>query len=214
MKNISNALRLIKFSFLFPFHSIQNTKYTLESFCEKRQTCWAFEPYLGGPIDPPSSSSESSNVWEIDLKPNEKFQNQTHQMEVPHTGSIKMCHCCGGIGRKRCYSCNGTGSVWMILLMILVTKCDFSIPNRNHVIHAMELGTNMDFMVQMEEIWNWVEKHVSIAMELEKRDAGNAMVMEWLNAGSVLELDKSNASLNLWLHGKIIMITNLFYITH
>ena len=78
----------------------------------------------------------------------------------------------------------------MILLMVLVIKCDFSIPNRNHVIRAMELGTNMDFMVQMEEIWNWVEKHVFIVMELGKRDAGNATVMEWLNAGSVLELDK------------------------
>ncbi len=90
--------------------NVNREQYSLETFSEKRQICWSFEPYLGGHIES-SSSRPPPNVWDIEAKPPAKFQNQVSQMEVPNTASIKMCHICGGVGRKRCFACNGNGWV-------------------------------------------------------------------------------------------------------
>jgi hypothetical protein len=82
----------------------------LETFSERRQMCWAFEPYLGGPIDS-HTSIDATNLWYIEAKPTANFQNQVSQMEVPNTATLRMCHLCGGVGRKRCLTCTGNGYV-------------------------------------------------------------------------------------------------------
>lgn len=82
--------------------------YTLETFTEKRTTCWAFEPYTGGTVDE-KKINEVPSPWDIHAAPPEFFRNHTIQLEVPHTASIKTCHVCGGVGRKRCSTCSGNG---------------------------------------------------------------------------------------------------------
>ncbi|XP_055943699.1 protein SSUH2 homolog isoform X2 [Argiope bruennichi] len=82
--------------------------YTLETFTEKRTTCWAFEPYNGGPVDRPDSG-EAPFPWDIPSSPPSYFTNHAIQLEVPYTASIKVCHVCGGPGRKRCSTCSGKG---------------------------------------------------------------------------------------------------------
>ena len=51
-----------------------------------------------------SSSDNSSQP--IDL-----FQNKVINVIVPGTVSIHSCHNCGGVGRKRCIVCAGSGTV-------------------------------------------------------------------------------------------------------
>ncbi|XP_050027455.1 protein SSUH2 homolog isoform X1 [Dermacentor andersoni] len=82
--------------------------YTLETFTEKRQTAWCFEPYTGGPVDGPSAGP-APGPWEVPVPSPTPFQCQTTSVEVPHTASVKTCHTCGGVGRKRCATCNGNG---------------------------------------------------------------------------------------------------------
>ncbi|XP_035223344.1 protein SSUH2 homolog isoform X3 [Stegodyphus dumicola] len=82
--------------------------YTLETFTEKRTTCWAFEPYTGGTIDD-KNTDQVPFPWDIPATPPSYFKNHVTQLEVPHTASIKTCHVCGGVGRKRCSTCSGSG---------------------------------------------------------------------------------------------------------
>ncbi|XP_022254618.1 protein SSUH2 homolog isoform X2 [Limulus polyphemus] len=82
--------------------------YTLETFTEKRQTAWAFEPYFGGTVDNPSTD-HPPGPWDIAATPSSSFTGSITQIEVPHTASIKTCHICGGVGRKRCFTCSGNG---------------------------------------------------------------------------------------------------------
>ncbi|EEC11575.1 conserved hypothetical protein, partial [Ixodes scapularis] len=82
--------------------------YTLETFTEKRQTAWCFEPYTGGPVDGPSAGP-APGPWEVPVPVPTAFQCQSSAVEVPHTASVKTCHTCGGVGRKRCASCSGNG---------------------------------------------------------------------------------------------------------
>ncbi|CAL1270480.1 unnamed protein product [Larinioides sclopetarius] len=82
--------------------------YTLETFTEKRTTCWAFGPYNGGPVER-LDSGEAPFPWDIPSTPPSFFKNHTIQLEVPYTASVKVCHVCGGPGRKRCNTCSGKG---------------------------------------------------------------------------------------------------------
>ncbi|XP_054707415.1 protein SSUH2 homolog [Uloborus diversus] len=82
--------------------------YTLETFTEKRTTCWAFESYTGGTIDE-RNPDQVPFPWDIPANPPANFKNHVVQLEVPHTASIKTCHVCGGVGRKRCITCSGNG---------------------------------------------------------------------------------------------------------
>ena len=113
----------------------------METFSEKRQTCWAFEPYLGGNLDS-QTSLEVPNVWDISAKPTACFQNQVSQMEVPNTASLRMCHICGGVGRKRCLSCNGDGWVGHDKSNIKRQRLKITQFIRNHVSHVMGTDTN------------------------------------------------------------------------
>ncbi|GFY40885.1 protein SSUH2 homolog, partial [Trichonephila inaurata madagascariensis] len=82
--------------------------YTLETFTEKRTTCWAFEPYIGGPLEK-LDSGDAPFPWDIPSEPPVYFSNHAVQLEVPYTASVKVCHVCGGPGRKKCASCSGKG---------------------------------------------------------------------------------------------------------
>ncbi|XP_002740315.1 protein SSUH2 homolog [Saccoglossus kowalevskii] len=82
--------------------------YSLESYTEKRSTKWAYEPYHGQVIDG-SFNGVAPSPWDIEARPPALFQSHTVNMEVPHTASVKPCHDCIGLGRKRCYNCHGRG---------------------------------------------------------------------------------------------------------
>ncbi|KAG8184818.1 hypothetical protein JTE90_004916 [Oedothorax gibbosus] len=82
--------------------------YTLETFTEKRTTCWAYEPYTGGAIGK-SKTGEAPFAWDVPAKPPTYFKNHASELEVPFTASVKICHVCGGVGRKRCNTCSGKG---------------------------------------------------------------------------------------------------------
>lgn len=84
--------------------------YTLESFTERRSSCWAFEPYSGQAID-----SQGSGVpplpWEVPATPPTLFKDSFVEIEVPHTAAVKTCHHCAGFGRIRCHQCCGRGKL-------------------------------------------------------------------------------------------------------
>ena len=124
-------------------------QYTLESFCEKRELCWTYEPYNGGCLYVDSLENNGSingancnmlalpeNAWKVNVdevkeleliaksvqstddktdneneEPNGLFQNKAINVIVPGTVSVHSCHYCGGVGRKRCITCVGSGSV-------------------------------------------------------------------------------------------------------
>lgn len=90
-------------------------QYTLETFTEKRQTCWVFEPYMGGHVDGPSKGLPEC-PWDVVVDQPEPFHNNVTTKTVKHTECVKVCHGCGGVGRKRCYNCGG--SAWVKSLVI------------------------------------------------------------------------------------------------
>lgn len=88
--------------------------YTLESFTEKRQVNWSYEPYTGGSIDSLASPIELNpppDPWSVEVKPTEDFSTNCIVTKVPHTELIKVCNACGGAGRNKCNSCNAVGWV-------------------------------------------------------------------------------------------------------
>ncbi|XP_077983139.1 protein SSUH2 homolog [Glandiceps talaboti] len=82
--------------------------YILDTFTEKRTTSWAYEPFHGQPIDGPYNG-RAPGPWEVEARPPTMFKTQKIQVEVPHTASVKPCHDCVGLGRRRCYHCFGRG---------------------------------------------------------------------------------------------------------
>lgn len=91
--------------------------YTLESFTEKRQVNWSYEPYTGGSIDAFSSPIELNpppDPWSVEVKPSEDFSTNCIITKIPHTELIKVCNACGGVGRNKCNSCNAVG--WKVCL--------------------------------------------------------------------------------------------------
>uniref|UniRef100_T1JCR8 CR-type domain-containing protein n=1 Tax=Strigamia maritima TaxID=126957 RepID=T1JCR8_STRMM len=95
------------------FRSIENTSafhYTLETFGESRQTCWMFEPYIGQPIDS-CLNGPAPTPWEIGVPTPAAYKETKMKTEVPHTASVKSCHDCAAIGRRRCPTCLGDGQV-------------------------------------------------------------------------------------------------------
>ncbi|GIY81763.1 uncharacterized protein C3orf32, partial [Caerostris extrusa] len=87
-----------------------STHFCYETFTEKRTNCWAFEPYTGGTLEK-LESGDAPFPWDIPSDPPAHFMNHVTQLEVPYTASIKVCHVCGGPGRKRCATCSGKGWV-------------------------------------------------------------------------------------------------------
>lgn len=85
-------------------------QYTLESFTEMRQVSWSYEPYTG---DTTSENSFSTDIppeaWDVPCPCPSYFHNHVTITEVPNTTTVRTCHSCGGIGRRRCNACNSSG---------------------------------------------------------------------------------------------------------
>lgn len=93
--------------------SIENTSayhYSLETFGERRETCWLYEPYMGGAVDSPMNGPAPFS-WDISVQPNVIFKEAKTQVEVPHTSSVKPCHECATIGKRKCVNCLGDGQI-------------------------------------------------------------------------------------------------------
>ncbi|XP_077870108.1 protein SSUH2 homolog [Saccoglossus kowalevskii] len=101
----SKAANKMKFTNILPSSAFH---YSLESYTEKRSPKWAYEPYHGQVIDGPFNGA-APFPWDIEARPPALFQSHTVNREVPHTASIKPCHDCIGLGRKRCCNCRGKG---------------------------------------------------------------------------------------------------------
>ncbi|KAK2722309.1 protein SSUH2 homolog [Artemia franciscana] len=82
----------------------------LETFTERREAAWCFEPYQGQNIDPPSNG-DAPDAWDISAMPSQMFKDSSFVIEVPHTADIQPCHECSALGRKRCWSCIGSGQI-------------------------------------------------------------------------------------------------------
>ena len=95
-------------TFIDIFGSLQ---YELQTFTEKRETCWAFSPYRGGPIEEDGSVVETPTPWDISAEPQEMFVNELKILEVPGTSRLKKCHRCHGAGSLFCHECRGMGWV-------------------------------------------------------------------------------------------------------
>ncbi|XP_070559145.1 protein SSUH2 homolog isoform X2 [Ptychodera flava] len=101
----AKAARELSFSNIMPSNAFH---YILDTFTEKRSTKWAQEPYHGQPIDGPYNGP-APGPWQIEARQPPPFTAQVTHVEVPHTASVKPCHDCLGLGRKRCYHCYGRG---------------------------------------------------------------------------------------------------------
>ncbi|KAI0218715.1 hypothetical protein LSAT2_029584 [Lamellibrachia satsuma] len=83
-------------------------RYTLETYTETRCTKWEQEPFRGQEIDGPMNGPAPS-PWSIPCAPSEMFQDEIHDLEVPHTSHVIACHGCNSLGWVRCHSCLGRG---------------------------------------------------------------------------------------------------------
>ena len=70
-------------------------QYTLESYCEARETGYKNEPYRGQPVDGPEMGIPPP-PWAIPVQPDSLFQNHTKLMPVPHTGVVKVSTAAAG----------------------------------------------------------------------------------------------------------------------
>lgn len=84
--------------------------YTLETFTEKRETAWAYEPYDGKHLDT-AMNGPAPSPWDVLVSPSKHFVNEQIKLEIPHTAYAKMCHACIGNGRLRCSRCIGLGQM-------------------------------------------------------------------------------------------------------
>jgi len=85
-------------------------KYTLETFTESRQLCWAYEPYLGEHVEGPICN-DPPNPWDVYLESPDSFENHSVTITLPNTECVRSCHSCEGTGKDRCHGCQGTGFV-------------------------------------------------------------------------------------------------------
>ncbi|XP_017322462.1 protein SSUH2 homolog isoform X1 [Ictalurus punctatus] len=90
---------------LEPFNTY---RYRLETFTETRSTEWSQEPYTGQPVD--AFIQPAPAPWAITAQTPNFFQDQTQNIRVPYTSSVKNCHVCMGMGRKPCKDCAGSGN--------------------------------------------------------------------------------------------------------
>ncbi|RZF33322.1 hypothetical protein LSTR_LSTR007667 [Laodelphax striatellus] len=98
------------------FTLIQSTyafQYQLETFTERRESCWVFEPFNGSSgkeVDGPDNGQPPA-AWDIEVIPKGTFETEVKSMMVPHTSIVKPCHRCSGTGTILCSECRGKGWV-------------------------------------------------------------------------------------------------------
>ena len=85
--------------------------YELQTFTEKRETCWTYAPHKGdGHLDGPGTGP-APLPWEIEEKPLSMFKDDVRLVPVPNTGVVKSCHKCRGTGGMTCTDCAGKVSL-------------------------------------------------------------------------------------------------------
>lgn len=83
--------------------------YHLNTFTEKRETAWKYEPSLSDPY-PWSSNQAAPRPWDVSVTPDPYFVDGSKKLEVPHTSTIRRCDDCLACGQINCSSCFGQGS--------------------------------------------------------------------------------------------------------
>uniref|UniRef100_A0A1W7R9I4 Protein SSUH2 homolog n=1 Tax=Hadrurus spadix TaxID=141984 RepID=A0A1W7R9I4_9SCOR len=82
-------------------------QYTLETFTEKREIVWCYDPYYGEAFDSVKSGT-APGPWNIGLTPTEQFKDGAWQTEIPNTATVITCCVCEGGGKEKCISCEGS----------------------------------------------------------------------------------------------------------
>jgi len=89
-----------------------NEKYKLETFTERRETAWIYEPYKGQAIHVSAAAlSSPPSPWDVSLPSDGHFYDCDKVVEIPHTAMVKECYTCVGNGKVRCKHCDGHGGV-------------------------------------------------------------------------------------------------------
>uniref|UniRef100_A0A4W6BTE4 Uncharacterized protein n=1 Tax=Lates calcarifer TaxID=8187 RepID=A0A4W6BTE4_LATCA len=79
-------------------------RYCLETFTETRTMERSQKPYFGKQRTPPGK-------WEIPVNAPDFFHEGRHEVEVPHTSSVKVLDMLTSYRRISCMSCGGAGGV-------------------------------------------------------------------------------------------------------
>ncbi|XP_055079236.1 protein SSUH2 homolog [Periophthalmus magnuspinnatus] len=79
-------------------------RYRLETFTEKRFTCWKTAPYMGEELD---ASGTPPPPWDIPVEEPTLFRTSSKDIPLPFTSLIKDCARCVGTGRVCCSQCDG-----------------------------------------------------------------------------------------------------------
>ncbi|GFR23864.1 protein SSUH2 [Trichonephila clavata] len=83
-------------------------RYILETFTERRATCWIEEPFTGGAVDK-QDMGEPPDIEDIPATPPEYFKSYVYHQEIPYTANIETCEECDGEGKYECPTCLGQG---------------------------------------------------------------------------------------------------------
>ncbi|XP_060095591.1 protein SSUH2 homolog [Heteronotia binoei] len=79
-------------------------RYRLETFTESRSLEWRTKPFTGK-IEVPVLTAELP--WNVPVAVPEMFENNTKEIIMPHTSSIKECSVCMASGKRPCKQCGG-----------------------------------------------------------------------------------------------------------
>ncbi|XP_051271541.1 protein SSUH2 homolog [Dicentrarchus labrax] len=82
-------------------------RYRLETYTESRSTELAHKPHEGEVAD--FYTQTAPQPWEIQVPVPSLFTNETKEIRVPYTSSIKDCHSCHAAGKIPCKECQGNG---------------------------------------------------------------------------------------------------------
>ncbi|GIY31578.1 protein SSUH2 [Caerostris darwini] len=83
-------------------------RYVLETFTERRATCWIEEPFTGGAVDK-QEMGEPPDIEDIPATPPALFKSYVYHQEIPYTANIETCEECDGEGKYECPTCLGQG---------------------------------------------------------------------------------------------------------
>ncbi|XP_050926986.1 protein SSUH2 homolog isoform X3 [Lates calcarifer] len=104
-------------------------RYCLETFTETRTMERSQKPYFGEKID--TEQRTPPGKWEIPVNAPDFFHEGRHEVEVPHTSSVKGespacpavgledCGVCNGAAEVRCFVCLGRGRIRVFTVLIV-----------------------------------------------------------------------------------------------
>ncbi|XP_015243535.1 protein SSUH2 homolog [Cyprinodon tularosa] len=87
--------------------SFNTYRLRLETFTESRKTEMAEKPYEGEMAD--FYAQPAPTPWQVQANTPNLFKEDTQEIRVPYTSSIKECNPCRGEGKIPCEDCNGNG---------------------------------------------------------------------------------------------------------